>query len=122
MKPVIKGFEFDQDSNDKFQPEDPSCFFTSIRLIIGPDNEEGEEIYDVFLVTPKWMESNYKQDRIHLGMNKIIVKEFDLDKILVFLNSYLERCAGKNWKEVSYKLRGLGVSEFDDFLPSDYFD
>ncbi len=116
MKPKIKQIHSpDIDDLVNFQPEILDNFAFLLQIIIGPENEEGEESFDIEVCTPKWLLTNYSSDNIILGLHKIIIMQYDYNAILIFLNKFLSHCHGKNWEEVSNKLSYLGKWEFDDY-------
>ena len=97
-----------------FRPENDECFCAYLRLFIGPQDEQGEESYDVQIITPRWLQE-CQSDFALVGKNKLIVAHFDHAKIIDFLTRYVERATGANWQEISRKLHGLGSWEFDDY-------
>jgi hypothetical protein len=100
---------------DSFRPDDQESFSFLLQAMFGPQSAEGEESYDLVVCTPKWLEQNISADTILPGRHRLIVKEYNIEKIRDFLIRYARRCEGDTWREVAEKLSRIGRSEFEDF-------
>lgn len=86
-----------------------------LRLIVGPKGEDGEESFDVEICTPKWLLSKHNKEDVINGRHKLIVLEYNSDRIQNYINKYVQTCYGNTWKDVAAKLSRLGYWEFEDY-------
>lgn len=101
-----------------FRPQDPESFSFLLRIIAGPEGEEGEESFDVEICTPKWLLETYAQEEVVIGRHHLIVFEYNLERIIQTIKSFCASCFGETWKEVAEKLSRLGQWEFEDYRDS----
>ena len=98
---------------EHFSPQDPEVFCFLLQLFIGEKGERGEECFDVFVCTPKWIERHYSKQAIIIGLHTIIVQEFNLRKLMAAIEERF--CVmGESWDEISNQIRFFGLSEFDN--------
>jgi len=118
MRAIVKCF-FSPDIDDLwgFTPADSDCFGFLLQIIVGPENECGEESFDVVVVTPKWLQSQHRVGDIVIGRHYLIVFEYNFQKIAEFISSFVSRCYGKDWDEIANKIGRLGRWEFEDYQP-----
>ena len=86
--------------------------------MVGPDNSEGEESFEIEVCTPKWLMENYSSEEIILGRHLLIVQKFDYKSIHRRILTYLAQCTGDNWSEIALKVSRLGKWEFEDYSSS----
>lgn len=116
MKAEIKyssvgGEKFDE----SFSPKDKSHFSISLRLILGPKGEEGEESFDITVCSPSWISKNLGDNDVFSGRHHLFIKEYDYQKIITFIDNFVSNCTGENWNELGLKLSRLGYWEFEDY-------
>src|SRR3569832_396716 len=93
-----------------YQPENPEDFGFLLQIMAGPENQKGEESFDVIVCTPKWMERYYKDDRgeaVVIGRHHLIVFEYDYVRLVKKINSFVESCSGCTWSEIACKVSRL---------------
>ncbi|MFZ0565135.1 MAG: Imm8 family immunity protein [Chlamydiales bacterium] len=67
MRAIIKGFHSPEINNlENFKPEIADNFCFLLQMMIGPENNLGEESFGFEVCTPKWLMSNYTKDEIIL--------------------------------------------------------
>ncbi len=116
MKPQLKDMHsIDVDNLEAFKPEIDDNFSLRLSLLIGPQNQPGEESFDVFICTPKWLLDNMGKEEIIIGRHYLIVSEFNFTKIKDRLLQFIHSCEGENWKDCAMKLSRLGYWEFEDY-------
>lgn len=116
MKPILKSFHSpDVPDLRSYSPDDPENFGFLLQLMIGPEDEEGFESFDVIVCTPKWLRKNHKKDDVVIGRHYLIVFEFDLQRLLEAVRAFCEQCVGDSWPEVAKKLARFGKWEFEDY-------
>jgi hypothetical protein len=101
-----------------FFPEEPDNFGFLLQAMIGPDNQEGEESFDIQICTPKWLQSRYSESEVLFGYHHLIVFEYDLRRIENTISKYCDGCTGVSWQEIARKLSRIGHWEFEDYIPA----
>ena len=98
-----------------YTPDDKKSFMFLIRVMVGANDEKGEESFDIEICTPKWLMDNHNLAEIVLGKHKLIVFEFDMRRILEKVKKLFDNCSGKDWNEIAIKLSRIGHWEFEDY-------
>ena len=100
-----------------YLPDEPDNFRFLLRAMVGPSDGEGEESFDVYVCTPKWLIENNNVSDVLLGLHKIIAFQYDYRRLRGFIEKYLMRCSGESWGEVARKASLLGHWEFEGYRP-----
>lgn len=108
-------FSLDIDDLVTWRPPDPECFSLSLRFVAGPENGEGGESFDLVVCTPGWLEANIEPDSVFDCRHHLVVRRFDLDRLVAFIRGYVNSCTGETWSEVGEKVGRLGMWEFEDY-------
>ena len=120
MRAKLKEFysleDFDLDL-DSYWPDESDNFGFWARAMIGPENKEGAESFDMQICTPAWLKSEHSDSEIIFGRHMLIVFEYDFDRIKNKVSRYCDSCYGKNWQEIAEKLSRIGYWEFEDYQP-----
>lgn len=117
MKPEIKGIHSpDVYDLTSFIPEESDNFSFLLQIMIGPQGVDGEESFDVEVVTPKYLLQSYNENEVILGSHKLIVFKYNYAELLKKIEAYVSSCAGENWDEIAMKLNLLGKWEFDGYV------
>ena len=95
-------------------PADPEVFTFGLQLIVGAEGAEGEDSFDINVVTPKWLLFN-SEEKIFIGRHYLIMLSFNFERLRNYIASYIETCTGDTWLEVAEKLGRLGKWEFEDY-------
>lgn len=98
-----------------FWPNEADNFGFLLQAMIGPENQDGEESFDIQVCTPEWLKSKYLADDVLFGYHFLIVFEYDLEKIRQKIARYCERCVGDNWQEIADRLKYIGQWEFENY-------
>ena len=99
---------------EDYVPEDPEIFAFGLQFYAGEQGGNGEDSFDLIVVTPKWLLFN-SEEKIIVGRHKLIVFNYNYHKLKEFISSYVEECTGATWKEVAQKIGRLGQWEFEDY-------
>jgi len=83
--------------------------------MIGVKGASGEESFDIFVVTPKWLLMNYTQKDILFGMHHMIVFDYSYSTIVKKLETYINNLEGENWSELAEKINLIGQWEFYNY-------
>lgn len=83
-----------------------------LQLFVGIKGEKGEECFDVFVCTPKWIKHNYAKQTIISGLHTIIVQEYDFEKLKEAIDEIF--CTeGATWQEIANHIGYYRRSEMD---------
>lgn len=116
MKAMIKNiFSPDVDMLETYQPEKNDEFSFLLQLIVGPEGEEGEEAFNIEVCTPKWIIASCNPEDIIVGRHRLIVLEYNYERLTHFLTDFCSRCIGDDWHQVVSKVSRLGHWEFEDY-------
>lgn len=116
MKPIIKTI-ISPDVSDllTYVPNEQDNFGFLLQLLIGPENEEGMESFQVIVCTTRWLEKKYQREDIIIGRHYLLVFEYNYSRIVQKIESYLDQCVGETWLDVAEKVARLGKWEFEDY-------
>lgn len=98
-----------------FSPEDTGDVGFLLRVMIGPEGEDGEESFDVQVCTPKWLEKHCAGSGILVGRHHLVMPEYSYQALVSFITAYCDRSSGQTWQEVALQLSRLGKWEFEDY-------
>jgi len=110
-------FASDIDDFWSWKPSDPQDVYFALSLNIGPEDEDGADIFEVVIATPLGLVgkartgSNIIADRAIL-----IVASYDRKEVLEHLGSILSKCASESWVESSQKLQRYFHWEYEDYV------
>ncbi|WKL57150.1 Imm8 family immunity protein [Asticcacaulis sp. ZE23SCel15] len=114
MRAQLKSLHSPDVDLDSYYPNNADCFSFLLQAFIGPDVEDGEDVFNFIVCTPQWLEVE-KKGEITFGANYIIVTNYNLKDIEEHLKSYAQRCVGDSWVEVANKIAKVGEWEFDNY-------
>lgn len=118
MKAKLKRLHSPDIDIQTYWPEDMQNFSFLLQAMIGPDDSDGEESFDIEVCTPEWLRSQYSSEDIIMGRHLLIVFDYDFDRIKSYISRYCDQCQGENWDEISLKLGRIGRWEFEDYTPA----
>jgi hypothetical protein len=84
-------------------------------LTIGPHDGDGGELFYLIVCTPKWLATECEKDGFVWGRHHLIVPEYNLKAITAIIITFVERCSGESWQEVTSKLSRIASWEFEDY-------
>jgi hypothetical protein len=116
MKAEIKYFHSpDVPDLENFTPEIKDDFSFLLQIIVGEKGRDGEESFDVFVCTPRWLINNNSKEAIIYGRHYLIVFEFDYRKITEELTQYVESIEAQDWDSIAEQIGRIGKWEFEDY-------
>ena len=98
-----------------FEPEDDTNFSLLVQVIVGPSDSEGEESFDVEVITPKQLAARVERSGPISGRHLLVVSRFDSKKIRRWIENAVFACSGRDWQEVAGRLSRVGHWEFEDY-------
>ena len=116
MKPKIKYLHSpDIENLESYHPNDPESFVFLLQIMIGPENKDGEESFDVLVCTPNHLKEKIKKEGIISGGNYLIMNNYSYPELKAYVENYVTNCTGKKWSECANKLSKIGKWEFENY-------
>ncbi|SAL03725.1 immunity 8 family protein [Caballeronia ptereochthonis] len=115
MYAVVKAISNDEFDPKTFAPENPSCFYLTLRIRIGLSETSGADDFEVCVCTPQWLEQTTFEPR--WGRHLLIVREFSWSSIEQRIRDYVAECDGNDWQAIANKLSKVFAWEFEDYQP-----
>ena len=118
LKPVIKAIVSPniEDLPD-YSPEEEDNFGFLLQLLIGLENEQGMESFQIIVCTPKWFAERYAKDSFVLARNHVMVFNYDYNALIDFINLNVRNSRGESWQEIANKLSRFAYWEFENYNP-----
>lgn len=106
-----------EDNLINYWPTDPANFSCWISAMIGPNDQDGAEAFDMLVCTPLWLQSELASNKALSGKGMIIVEEYDYDTILSYLERKIIDCNDSDWSKAAIKLSRFSFWEYEDYQP-----
>jgi hypothetical protein len=87
-------------------------FSITVRLLIGIDGSDGEDLFDIQVCSPEWLQM---QELPLVGRHMLIVHEFNYHAIYHYLEKLTGNCQGDSWQEIAQRLARFAYWEFEDY-------
>ena len=100
-----------------YYPEDDTSFLFLLQVIVGIKGKEGGDTFDIEICTPQWLLQNYDASSIVFGRGRLIVFEYNIERIFNRITKFCESCSGNTWEEIAPKIGRIGLWEFEDYQP-----
>ena len=119
MKVEIKSF-ISPDILDfkNFEPTNKESFSFLLELVVGVKGKVGGDLFSIEVSTPKWLLENYKKEEILFCRHRIIVFEYDINRIINKIENHFESVTGNSWEEIANKISRIAHWEFEDYKPN----
>jgi hypothetical protein len=104
----------DADDLRSFVPPDPERFMLLVQAMVGPEEDDASESFDIIVCSGSWMREQVEQGPL-IGLYHIIMAKFDYDALVRLVGDFCRRCEGRTWQDVAAKVSRLGRWEFDDY-------
>ena len=117
MRAVLRGIELDPDPRSL--PAEPEGFHFLLRILVGPDDSEGRDLFDLIVCSTQWVSQKCEAEGFFPGFHHLIVRAEDYDerKLRSLVEAWVNRQEGSTWEEIVQKLRLLGSWEFEGYQP-----
>jgi len=96
-------------------PPDPGNFGILVQAMIGPEDEEGEESFDILVCTPSWLAGQVEREGPTWGRHHLLLPRYDYAAIESTVRSLVDSVHGLDWPEVAEILARYGAWEFEDY-------
>lgn len=100
-----------------YYPDNDTCFSFLLELTVGIKGKDGGDIFGIEVCTPQWLLENHDTSHIVFGRGKLLVFEYNIERIINRLTKYCESCSGNTWEEIALKIARIGNWEFEDYQP-----
>lgn len=96
-------------------PPDPDFVAQWVRVMAGPQDDRGEESFDVLVCTPGWLAEEVSRNPPVVGRHHLIVDGWDAGRVRQTLTDLFTREEGDDWADLAVRLGRLGRWEFEDY-------
>ncbi len=105
MRARLKSLRSDEiEDLERFAPDVPDEFAVPLVLEVGALGLRGKERFDLLVVTPRWLLRRHGKQGAIMGRGKLIVFEWNFERIKSLLARKVEACSGATWPEVAGKV------------------
>jgi hypothetical protein len=109
MKPIILSYDcIDHDPIDEWIPTDIFNVDFWMNFTIGPDMKGGDN-FQVHVITPNNLHGK-NSDR-----HAIVLTEYSWSSVLAAVDGMLEKCQGKNWRQITDQLSQTMHWEYENY-------
>lgn len=115
MRARIRRFHSPDAEWDTYAPDDATDFGLLLQILVGPDDDEGEESFDIMVATPAWLARELESRPVLSGRHHLFVRSFDRPAIEAYLRRAVAGATGTTWTEITDRLARLGRYEFEDY-------
>jgi hypothetical protein len=116
MKPNIRHIGLPKgDELESFQPDDPSNVYTTVRAMIGPEGELGEESFDISVCTPDWIGRECERKGHFLIRRLLVVSHWNVELVRGAIGNIISSVTGDSWPEIATKLATIAFWEFEHY-------
>jgi hypothetical protein len=113
MKPIIKSI-FSPDLDRPSLPMNSADCSVLVEVEIGPEDEEGADIFDFQVVTPSMLSGMLPC----WGRGLLVIDEFSWSQVESCLEKLLIHCEGSTWEDISSNLNKELHWEFENYKES----
>lgn len=98
-------------------PGRPESFALLARMVVGPPDSRGEELFDVTVCSPEWLAARCREVGLYDARHHLVVnvENFDKGELRRWLESRVQSVQAGTWAEIATKLGRLGHWEFEDY-------
>lgn len=96
-----------------WRPDSAEDIFLSLQLEIGPQGEEGEDIFSITVTSPEALRARASNTCILAERATMIVTFWDWPIIHTRLGEMVETCEGSHWMELSMCLQRYFLWEYE---------
>jgi len=103
------------DHLESVEVEDALHFSEMVRVLIGPESSEGEEIFDICVVSPQWIESECERVGYWKSLRTLVISRWDVELVKKAIRGTVEKVHGDSWDAVARQLAAFMFWEFQDY-------
>lgn len=98
-----------------FDPADHEYFVVHVTAIVGPAGQEGEELFQFTICSPRWFADQPLQKGFAFQRHTLFLERWDPGLVERAIQDLCRRTEGNTWNEVALKLSQYGHWEFEDY-------
>jgi hypothetical protein len=118
ISPVIRYFHSpDVDDLRTYRPAAGADYSLLVQMMIGPQGADGEEAFDIQIVTPGWLRTRSGSTGFASGEARLIVFDYNWVEIEQHLRDRVSLCGGRDWFDVASKIARFARWEFEGYKP-----
>jgi hypothetical protein len=115
MRAQIKRFYSPDIDLESFVPTNHTKVGFLLQIMVGPENEVGEESFDVTVCTPGWLQEHYANQAVVPLRHHLLIQDYNYHSLTTSLRQLVERCVGDSWKEIAQQVGKIGQWEFEEY-------
>jgi len=116
MRPIVREIcTVAHEDLESFRPGDPANFETVVRMMIGPEGEQGSESFDISVCTPSWLEDQCQQSGYFFPQRRLVVSHWNPNHIKEFISKRISTMTAESWKDLAAKISEFSHWEFKDY-------
>lgn len=96
-------------------PPDPKHFCILVQAMIGPEEGEGEESFDILLCTPSWLAENLDTNAYTWGRFYLFVPKYDFAIVWKAVENICSGIDVPDWDSAAAVLSQYGKWEFENY-------
>jgi hypothetical protein len=96
------------DDLQAFRPADAENFGLRVTAFVGPNDQGGEEMFDFFVCTSRWIADHPPEKGFWFLRNTLLLTRWDYSVLDRALRDLCARAEGETWEEVGTKLSRYG--------------
>ena len=100
---------------ESYKPEQEDFFGFSLQMEIGSSEVGGEEIFELLVCTPRWIEEKLLYEDVVFGEHLLIVRRYAFDQIHQKLSAYVSQIEEDSWVQVALKIDRIAHWEYRDY-------
>lgn len=100
---------------ERYQPDSAEHFGILVQALIGPEKQEGEESFDLFVCTPSWLAEQVRDEGYVFGRHYVFLSRYDYHLLYQAIQSICDQAIGETWQVVAAYLGRYGQWEFEDY-------
>ncbi len=118
-KAAVKGiYTSEMDEIEDCAPVDPERFCIVVCAMVGSNDGEGEDSFNISVCTPMWLAEMCQREGVVVGRHYLVIGSYDPVYIKKVITELIESCEGNSWQEVAEKIGRIGYWEFEDYQDS----
>lgn len=109
---------FSSDVDDLRSYSSAESFRVTVRAMIGPKGEPGEESFDFDVCSPAWLADELGRRPLIAGRCRLFMAQFSYEAVEGYVLQQIAGATGDDWGEVAAKLSRWAYWEFEDYVVS----
>lgn len=100
-----------------WSPEDETVFGFALQAMIGPQDGDSSESFDMLVCSPGWLSSEMTATSVRSGEHILFLIHYDYHLLRRYIERRVGACEAATWPELARQLGRIGHWEFDAYQP-----